>query len=138
MRPSGRRWLVRTSEADGRRRRLQRAHQRQRHLGERPDGLRLAALDDLEVRGGQAGHDAAVLVGHDHVDDDLIDGGAQHRRRRLRRLLRADAREQDEPGGGDDGGALHARPHGLGATVNGTSRATGPARPAACASTRNR
>ena len=69
MRPSGRRWLVRTSEAatgavacSGR----TSGSDTSENVADR---LPLAALEDLEVAGGQAGHDAAVLVGHDHVDD---------------------------------------------------------------------
>ena len=59
----------------GRRRhgRSGRPHERQEDLREGADRLRLALLEDLEVVGRQARDDAAVLVGHDDVDDDLID-----------------------------------------------------------------
>ena len=68
MRPSGRRWLVRTSEAatgaspsaDGPGAATLRRTSRWSAAG---------PLDDLEVLGGERRHDAAVLVGDDDVDD---------------------------------------------------------------------
>lgn len=61
---------------------------RQRDLGERQDALRAAAVDDLEVRRGEPGNHRAVGVGHDDVDDDLVDAGSQRRRRIGRRRRR--------------------------------------------------
>ena len=88
MRPSGRRWLVRTSEAATGAVAFSGRTSGSDTSENVPMVCALAALEDLEVLGGERRHDAAVLVGDDDVDDHLIDGRAQHRRLAARAAAR--------------------------------------------------